>query len=126
MPHHSKTTHGPTHMPHHLKMSTKTRYGTKCERRMRSGQQPTYHTPTPLEYSEYDAMELEREDVIEQPSRELFVSGNISGDWAEEVEQEIVFALEGEYTPAICESTPAPPPTPLHQPPPPITIYVPP
>jgi hypothetical protein len=73
----------------------------------------------------------EHDSVIEQLVHELVVSGDTSRSWAEEMEEEMGFTVQGEYTPTTYSPTPAPPsPTPWHQPPPPTippqTHYAPP
>jgi hypothetical protein len=64
-------------------------------------------------------------DAIEPLVHELVVSDDVIGSWAEEMEMGL--ELQGEYSPANYFPNPSPPsPAPLHQPPPSITIYIPP
>ena len=72
-------------------------------------------------------MEPDHDITIEQLTHELFASGNTGGNWAEEMEQEIGLATQGEYTPTNHSPTPAPPPpAPVHPPPLPTLSYTPP
>jgi hypothetical protein len=61
--------------------------------------------------------------VIEQLAHELIASGETNRSWAEEVEDELGFALEGECMPANYSP---PSPTPWFPPPPPTSFYTPP
>ena len=71
--------------------------------------------------------EPDHDTMIEQLARKVFASGNTDRNWAEEMEQEMGLATQGEYTPANYSPTTAPPPpAPLHPPPPPTLSYMPP
>jgi hypothetical protein len=62
--------------------------------------------------------------MIELPVCKLVVPGVTEVDWAENVEEDMGFALNGEYKgPSY---SPAPPPTPWYPPPPPTSDYMPP
>ena len=85
---------------------------------------------TPFEYHEHGSganAEPDHDTMIEQLTRELFTSDNSDRNWAEEIEQEIGLATQGEFTPANYSPTPAPPPpASVHPPPPPTSDYKPP
>ena len=69
--------------------------------------------------------EREHDSASEQLARELIVSDDATGSWAEEMER-IGLELQGEYIAPNYPAPPTSPSAPLHQPPPPITIYIPP
>src|SRR6202050_3042240 len=78
---------------------------------------------TPVDANEPDANDAnaapEHDSVIERLARELIVSGNASGNWAEEMEMEIGLVPQGEYIQANYSPPPAAPsPAPWHPHPP--------